>query len=192
MEELFERVLRGEHGEDLTPEQAEAFEVWLESDRARDLLAEAEAELDPLAEAYAPADPSPEAWAKIGDALREQAAGRVVVRPPELRAERNWGLTGLLAAGLLFAAAVGLLALGPRQGGGTDSLGTITTDVVAPRGPEALSANPSSPLEAPSGAPAQVTALEAGPGYRAAEALIDDALLVITVAATTSDDPQGH
>lgn len=192
MDELFEAVLAGEHGEDLTPSEAEAFEAWLGTERGQAALATAEDELTPLAEAYDPADPGDEAWAAVEDKIMQGVRdggvedSGVIVRPPEFAAERNWGGTALLAAGLLFAAAIGLISMGPGEGkgkGGGLSFATPAAPSIAP-----LSAAPQSPLAPPSGAPAQVDSLEAGEGYEAESAVVDSALLVITVQTKAKND----
>lgn len=183
MDELFESVLAGEHGEDLTPAESEAFVVWLETERGRAALAGAEGELDPLAEAFDPADPGEEAWAgvesKIMQGVREGSIedSGVTIRPPELVAERNWGGTALLAAGLLFAAAVGLISMGPGEGKGE---GKNLSGLIVKTSPP-LTATATAPLAPPSGPAARVESLEAGEGYEAVSAIVDKALLVITV-----------
>lgn len=199
-EQLFERVLAGEHGEDLSPAEAEAFEAWLDSERGRELLAAAEGELDPLADAFDPADPGPEAWARVEEAIRAQAAqpiaaapsSGVVVTPPQHQPQASWGFTALVAAGLLFVAAIGLMALGPQQpGGGTDSLGAVSTRVLDNGAPERPSQDPfaGEAAVAPAEAPAATVAdLEAGAGYQADSELIDQALLVITISAQEADE----
>jgi hypothetical protein len=188
VDELFEAVLAGEHGEDLTPAEAKAFEAWLGTERGQAALATAEDELNPLADSFDPADPGADAWAavegKIMEGVRKGAVedSGVIVRPPELAAERNWGGLALLAAGLLFAAAIGLISMGPGDGKGKGGgLGMIKVKPPAP-----LSAEPQT-LAPPSGAPARVESLEAGEGYEAESAIVDSALLVITVQTKKND-----
>ncbi len=168
----------------------ELFEAVLAGERGQAALATAEDELNPLAEAFEPADPGAEAWAeveaKIMQGVREGGVedSGVIVRPPQLAAERNWGGTALLAAGLLFAAAVGLISMGPGEGKGTH--GGIGALMVSPT--PALVAAPESPLAPPSGDPARVDDLEAGEGYEAESAIVDSALLVITVQTKAKND----
>ncbi|MBL4848480.1 MAG: hypothetical protein JKY65_23410 [Planctomycetes bacterium] len=191
MDELFEAVLAGEHGEDLTPAESEAFEAWLGSERGVELLGAAEAELDPLADAFDPTDPSAEAWSRVSDAVMSgldqsgsAAKSGVVVRPPELAADRNWGMTALLAAGLLFAAAVGLVSMGPGDGPGQLNVLVPTPSASQPlaKAPK-LAASPIAPLAPPTGPAASVDQLEAGEGYEAVSAIVKEALLVITIQA---------
>jgi len=191
VDELFEAVLAGEHGEDLTPAEAKAFEAWLGSERGQAALATAEDELNPLAETFDPADPGVEAWtaveAKIMQGVRDGGVedSGVIVRPPQLSSQNSWGGTALLAAGLLFAAAVGLIAMGPGEGKGKNpGLGHL---MVSPT-PSLLVAAPDAPLAPPSGDPARVDSLEAGEGYEAESAIVDSALLVITVQTKAKND----
>lgn len=191
MDELFEAVLAGEHGEDLSPAEAEAFEAWLGTERGQAALAAAEDELNPLAEAFDPADPGAEAWAavegKIMQGVRDGGVedSGVIVRPPQLAAERNWGGTALLAAGLLFAAAIGLISMGPGEGKGRG--GGLNFLPPTPGAQAPLVAVPQN-LAPPSGEPARVESMEPGEGYEAESAIVDSALLVITVQTKAKDD----
>ncbi|MGE0708565.1 MAG: hypothetical protein AB7N76_22940 [Planctomycetota bacterium] len=196
-EQELEAILAGERETDLTEAESEELMAFIETERGRELLAQAEREVDPLAEAYDPELPGDEAWVRVDRALqRELEAGaedRLVVTPPALpAAPPNWGGTLLLAAALLFAAALALAVLGPGKSEHAPLENTMTPggsprplpELHSPQVP--LSAAPEEPVELNPPA-AVVVRVEAGQGFEARTETREDALLIVSVREKAPD-----
>lgn len=152
--DALKKILDGERADDLTPEEAAAFEQLLRTSQpARDALAAAEDELAPLAERFEPPAVPPERWARVDAAVRAQAA--LPVPRERFRALPVWVAA---AAALLLVVSVGFLVpLEPFRGGNAQVNFVGAGD---PPPPPRVPVRPTSP-EAPG---ALATGPDAGPG----------------------------
>lgn len=173
----FSAILAGEREDDLSEAEAEAFAAFLETERGCELLEQAEADLAPLADSFRPIQPSEAAWSRVDSAIAGELAtsSGVIVTPPRIEAPRNWSGVLLLAAGLLFAAAIGMFLTGPGSGPGDGS------HMVS-----ALVVEPTQEQDFASGQPAVVLKVEAGEGF-VAEQSTADSLLVVSVREASGD-----
>ncbi|MEZ6184955.1 MAG: hypothetical protein R3F62_08105 [Planctomycetota bacterium] len=179
MDPILDAVLNGTHRGDLTAEQEQALNDYLESPEGLAALASLEDDLGQAAAHLEPPELPESAWERVTQAIRDlppvgapapaaAPAPNVVAFPQRPAEPPQWPKFLAMAAAVLLVVGVGLF---------------LPLDLIlGPQGSKALSSLDSeTPGGTPPGVPEFVVPPEAGPGYVVRHYAVDE-LLVIHVA----------